>query len=292
MTRHSGKRYIVFGADGGIGQATCKNLHEAGAKLMLVGGPDKPKVGKLSAHLGDAQCLSIDATSSSNVKQAFDAAARDLGEIDGVVCCIGSFGLEPIERVSDEAIAAVIALNLGTALYIAREVAQRFKHNSKAKSVVFVTSAAAQRGMLNQEVLSAAKGGVEALVRSLASTLAPSVRVNGVAPGLIATPLTQDLRFEPNQSDISKAMFATQQFGDAEQVADVVALLLDAKQSFVTGQVWSVDGGLTTVQVKPREHVDAEEAKLQPRDEGTGGEERVSKHLERQKDFDKRTATE
>jgi NAD(P)-dependent dehydrogenase (short-subunit alcohol dehydrogenase family) len=100
----------------------------------------------------------------------------------------------------------------------------------------------------NHEAIAAAKGGVEALVRSAAATYAAQgLRINAVAPGMTETPMTASMLKLPAMRDGAARQYPLGGLQSAEQVADVMAWLLSAASSRVTGQVIAVDGGFTTI---------------------------------------------
>ena len=115
-------------------------------------------------------------------------------------------------------------------------------------SVCLVSSAAARIGLANHEAIAAAKAGVIGLVLSAAASYAPrNIRVNCVAPGLVRTPLTA--RITENEAALkgSIAMHALGRVGEPDDVASAIEWLMDPAQSWITGQVLGVDGGLATV---------------------------------------------
>ncbi len=118
-------------------------------------------------------------------------------------------------------------------------------------SIVLVSSAAARVGLANHEAIAAAKAGVIGLVLAAAASYAArGIRVNGVAPGLVRTPLTARLTGSDGALKESNAMHALGRVGEPEEVASALAWLLDPEQSWVTGQILGIDGGLATV--RPR----------------------------------------
>ncbi len=122
---------------------------------------------------------------------------------------------------------------------------------SEGGSIVLVSSAAAQIGLANHEAIAAAKGGIAGLTLSAAASYAPSgVRVNAVAPGLVQTKLTERLTSSERAEEASRAMHALGRLGEPEDVASAIAFLLDPANSWITGQVIGVDGGLGSV--RPR----------------------------------------
>ena len=114
-----------------------------------------------------------------------------------------------------------------------------------------MSSAAARIGLANHEAIAAAKAGVEGLARSAASTYAPrGVRINVVAPGLVRTPLSARLVGNDASVKASVAMHALGRIGEPDDVASLIEYLLDPSHRWVTGQVFGVDGGLSTL--RPR----------------------------------------
>jgi NAD(P)-dependent dehydrogenase (short-subunit alcohol dehydrogenase family) len=115
-------------------------------------------------------------------------------------------------------------------------------------SVVLVSSAAARLGLANHEAIAAAKAGVIGLTLSAAATYAPKgIRVNAVAPGLVRTPLTARVTGSEPALNASTSLHALGRIGEPDEVAGAIAWLLDPAQSWITGQVLGVDGGLATV---------------------------------------------
>ena len=120
-------------------------------------------------------------------------------------------------------------------------------------SIVLVSSAAAQKGMSNHEAIAAAKAGIEGLTRSAAATYANrGIRVNCVAPGLVETSLSQPILQNPAAREVSQRMHPLGRLGKVEDVANAIVWLLSPAQSWITGQVIGVDGGLANCLPKGR----------------------------------------
>ena len=120
---------------------------------------------------------------------------------------------------------------------------------SRGGSIVLMASAVAQRGMINHEAIAAAKAGVVGLALSAAATYARyNIRVNCVAPGLTRTPLTASLTQNELTLKASAALHPLGRIGEPEEVASAIRWFLSPEQSWVTGQVLAVDGGLSSLQ--------------------------------------------
>src|SRR5690606_21524138 len=108
-----------------------------------------------------------------------------------------------------------------------------------------LSTAAASTGLINHEAVAAAKAAVEGLTRSAAATYARSnIRCNAVAPGLVNTPMAERITKNPASLEASKAMHPLGRIGEPEDVASAIAWLVAPEQTWVTGQVLGVDGGL------------------------------------------------
>ena len=193
-------------------------------------------------------CEPADATDFKAVEDAFSAACEKFGRLDGVVNCCGSLLLKPAHLTTSEEWTHTLNANLTTAFHVLRAAASRMMR-SGGGSIVLLSSAVAQRGMINHEAIAAAKAGVVGLAQSAAATYARyNVRVNCVAPGLTRTPLTESLTKNEASLKASAALHPLGRIGEPNEVASAIAWLLDPEQSWVTGQVIAVDGGLSSVQ--------------------------------------------
>lgn len=241
--------HLILGATGGIGRALATLLHARGDKVVLAA-PREEALAELSATLGDAPYCVIDARRSADVDKAVALAVDKLGQLDGLVNCVGSLALGPVAKVTDEVFDNDLALNLKSSFYAVRAATQAFD-KTRGGAIVLLTSAAARHGMPNHESIAAAKAGVMGLVLSAAASHAHSnIRVNAVAPGLIETQLTQALMSNELVAKASKAMHPMGRVGQAGDVARMIAFLLESDNAFITGQVFGVDGGLSSLRPK------------------------------------------
>ena len=241
------RSFVILGAGGGIGSATSRLLAAQGARLILAGRTPGP-LDHLATETGGI-AHPLDATQTVEVAAAVERALDEFGRLDGIANCVGSLLLKPAHITTDDEWDETIATNLRSAFAAVRAGVRAMR--SEGGSIVLVSSAAAQIGLANHEAIAAAKGGIAGLTLSAAASYAPSgVRVNAVAPGLVQTKLTERLTSSERAEEASRAMHALGRLGEPEDVASAIAFLLDPANSWITGQVIGVDGGLGSV--RPR----------------------------------------
>ena len=237
---------LIFGASGGIGCALARRLSTSGWRLAL-SARDAGRLHQFGAEL-NVHMQSADATSANEVEKVSTAACEKFGRLDGVVNCCGSLLLKSAHLTSEAEWAQTIAANLTTSFLILRAAAARMMR-SGGGSIVLLSSAVARRGMINHEAIAAAKAGVEGLAQSAAATYARyQIRVNCVAPGLTRTPLAEPITGNEASLKASVALHPLGRIGEPNEVASAIAWLIHPEQSWVTGQVIGVDGGLASLQ--------------------------------------------
>ena len=234
---------LILGAAGGIGGALARRLAAQGTKLLLAS-RDAARLETVAVETGGTPIV-LDATKPAEVEAAAAKAVEAHGRLDGLANCVGSILLKPAHLTSEEEWDGVVSTNLKSAYAAVRAAARAM---TAGGSVVLVSSAAARLGLANHEAIAAAKAGVIGLTLSAAATYAPKgLRVNAVAPGLVRTPMTARITGNETALKASTALHALGRVGEPEDVASAIAWLLDPAQSWVTGQVIGVDGGLATL---------------------------------------------
>ena len=219
------KTAIVTGAAAGIGRATVARLVADGWRVI---GIDRTDVA-----LDGAEVLVGDAGDSSVLASAFERCG---GSLDGLICSAGIPPSGPWQSRQhwDE----VIAVDL-TAAYEALRVCMPGLVAAGGSAVLVGSIVGAVEGSLRSPAYAAAKAGLEGLARSMAVIGAPDgVRVNVVAPGAIATDFDERLLPADHRTDVPLG-----RMGTAEEVAAVIGFLIGPDASYVTGAVWTVDGG-------------------------------------------------
>lgn len=236
-------KVFVIGASGGIGSALARRLAKAGHEVVLAGRTEQ-SLAVVAQELEMPQ-VAVDARDFG----ALEEAMKRFEPLDAVVNCAGSLLLKPAHLTTEKEWRETLDLSLTTAFAAVRAAVKAL--NREGGSIVLCATAAARSGFANHEAIAAAKGGVIGLMLSAAATYAPrNIRVNAVAPGLVATPLTSRIVQNEAALEASRGMHALGRIGTPDDIASAIAWLIEPSSAWITGQVIGVDGGLSTV--RPR----------------------------------------
>lgn len=233
---------LITGASGGIGRALAGQLRAQGLRVAGVS-RDPERLADVPVDLP----IGSDVTTPEGAAAAVQACVEGLGAAPTVLAhCIGTTLIAPLHRTKPEVYRDIIRVNLDSAFFMLQAWMAALKGAPGA--AVFASSVVARIGVANHEAIAAAKGGVEALVRSAAATYAAQgVRVNAIAPGMTETPMTAGILSMPAMREGAGRQYPLGGVQSAEQVAQVLAWLLGDQASRITGQIIPVDGGFTTI---------------------------------------------
>jgi NAD(P)-dependent dehydrogenase (short-subunit alcohol dehydrogenase family) len=234
---------LVTGARGGIGRALCAQLQGQGWQVAAVG-RDAAGLADVPASLR----IQADTTTPEGATDAIRQCREVLGAPTRLAHCVGSTLIAPLHRSRAEQVREVLRINLESALFMLGAWVEALREPTQPGAAVLVSSVVAGIGVANHEAIAAAKGGIEALVRSAAATYAPQgLRINAVAPGMTDTPMTAAMLKQPAMREGAGKQYPLGGVQTAEQVAGVMAWLLSDAADRLTGQVLPVDGGFTRV---------------------------------------------
>ena len=241
-----GKVAIVTGGSRGIGAEIGARLAEDGA-AVVVSGRDADRLQRavrdLEARGGAALGIAADAASREDCERLVNAARQQFGRIDILVNNAGTTHDELLIRMKDEDWDRVIEVNLRGAFLMTRAVSKSMVRQKRGGRIINITSTAGAMGNAGQTNYSAAKAGLIGFTKASARELAHwSILVNAVAPGLIETDMTAPLSAAAREALL--AQIALKRSGTAREVAEMVRFLAGDGATYITGQVFHVNGGL------------------------------------------------
>lgn len=244
MTALSEQVAIVTGASRGIGRATAIALAATGVKVVVnyaqSSGAAEEVVQEIEKNGGKAIALKADVSKTEEVDSLIDQTLKTFGRIDILVNNAGITRDTLLLRMKLEDWQAVIDLNL-TGVFLCTKAVSKVMLKQKSGRVINITSVAGLMGNPGQANYSAAKAGVIGFSKTVAKELAVrGITVNAVAPGFIATDMTNDLKADEILKYIPLA-----RYGQPEEVAGMIRFLAtDPAAAYITGQVFNVDGGM------------------------------------------------
>ena len=235
---------LVTGSSQGIGHAIATGLREAGARVIFHGLPARMET--------DAPYISADLMQPDAPAQLIAAAFAAEPQLDTLVCNAGSFFDVPFLEMTNELWARTMQLNVTATAFVAQEFARRLIAEKRGGCIVITTSTNGFQAEPDSAAYDTSKGALVMLIRTLAVSLAPhGIRVNGIAPGIIKTPLNAQW-LESRDAGLPahyEKKILLGRIGAPGDCAGAVTFLCSPAASYITGEIITIDGGLTVAQV-------------------------------------------
>ena len=228
------KSFVLVGGSYGIGLSLAEILKNKGHEVFVLS--------RTAPELSGITHIAFDATSDSIDLTLLPA------KIHGLAYLPGSILLKPFHRFTDEELMNDFQINAIGAAKCIRALLPALKAADQS-SVVLFSTVAVQQGMPFHSSVAMAKGAVEGLTRSLAAELAPKIRVNAIAPSITDTPLANKILSNEEKKKTSGERHPLKRVGEAIDIAQTAAFLLDSDSAWISGQVLHVDGGLSSLRV-------------------------------------------
>lgn len=241
------KTALVTGASRGIGSEIAKSLAKEGAFVIVNynGSKERAKavVEEIKAEGGDAAAYGCDVSDFSACEEMINNLIREYGHIDILVNNAGITRDNLIMKMSEEDFDTVLAINLKGAFNTIRHLSRYFL-KQRAGHIINISSVSGVLGNAGQANYSASKAGIIGLTKSVARELASrGITCNAVAPGFIATEMTEKMSQAAKES--VKEQIPLKREGNTQDVAELVTFLASERAAYLTGQVISVDGGMS-----------------------------------------------
>ncbi|MCR9183440.1 MAG: SDR family oxidoreductase [Flavobacteriaceae bacterium] len=229
------KNILLIGGSYGIGKALAENLAITNQVIVA----SRTQEGFDSENI---KHLSFDTTKD-------DLSELDLPEIiDGFVYCPGSINLRPFKNLREETFEEDFQLNFIAMIKVLKGVLPKLLKSEDASIVLFST-VAVKMGMPFHTSVSASKGAIEGFAKAFAAEYAPKIRCNVIAPSLTDTPLAERLLGDDRRKETASERHPLKRVGETKDIAAMARFLLSDESSWITGQVFGVDGGMSTLKV-------------------------------------------
>ncbi len=227
--------YIIIGASSGIGHQLALQLSKAGNQVFATYCKNKLTSENENLHYYYLNVMDEELN--------LDFLPET---ISGLIYCPGSINLRPFARIKPADFAADYQLQVIGAIKTIQAVLPRLKKSGLASILLFST-VAVQTGLAFHSQVSASKGAIEGLTKALAAELAPSIRVNCIAPSLTDTPLALTLLNSEEKREANALRHPLKRIGNAKDMADMAEFLISEKGGWITGQILHVDGGFSSL---------------------------------------------
>ena len=238
----NGKKIIVTGASGGIGNSIVNKLYQAGANI-LASGTRKEKLDDLKNKYANIKTLKFDISQNEKIEEFIEDATKELGgKID---CIINNAGITQDNlaiRMNLEEWQKVIDINLTSTFLISKFAIKKMLKNKSGK-IVNITSVVGHTGNLGQANYTASKAGIIAMSKSLAIEYAKkNININCISPGFIKTAMTDKLDEKFKEAILSKIPSA--RLGEPDDIANAALFLCSSQSNYINGETLHVNGGM------------------------------------------------
>ena len=231
---------LIVNGSGAIGSSIIKGLNGKSVNPIITSSTGEDVNGNKTVHWKYS--------GSDSVESLFESIKNDYSQLDSVINCLGSIFLKPAHLTTEKDFDEVLDINLKSSFLILKHAIPMMRKNGG--NFLFFSSAASSIGMANHEAISAAKGGVEAMVRSAAATYAKNnIRVNAIAPGLVDSNLSKNIVSNEAALNVSKRMHSVGRIGTPDDISKFAIPLIVDNSSWVTGSIINIDGGLSTTKI-------------------------------------------
>ena len=227
------KNILIIGASSDIGLEISKLANADGHNIY-------------ATSRDDANANNFDNFIQLDPNKSLDVLDDMPENIDGLVYCPGTINLRSLQRLTLEDIKNEMEVNFYGAFNIIKKVLPNLKKNDGA-SVVLFSTVAVKTGMPMHSSIAAAKGAVEGLAKSLAAELAPRVAINCIAPSIVDTKLAANILSTDERKQASADRHPLKTIGSINSIANSAYFLLQAKENWISGQIFRPDGGLSAL---------------------------------------------
>jgi 3-oxoacyl-[acyl-carrier protein] reductase len=240
------KWVLITGASRGIGRSTAHEFSRNGAKLLLVA-RDRDELEKVQKEIQTLSYIFVcDLANEEAIKKLFLEIRKITKNLDVVVNNAGILYSAPLLMSRREEMEKLFATNLYAVVHIS-QYASRMMLAQKKGSIINISSLMGISGAKSHALYSASKASLLGLTKSLSLELAPYIRVNAIAPGIVETSLIETMT--PQKQEALKESTPLKRFAKDSEIAQTILFFASDMSSFVTGEILRVDGGLCSIEI-------------------------------------------
>ena len=241
-----GRSALITGGSRGIGRATALAFVRAGANVTITyernSASAEATLEAISEVDGDGMAVLVNLRSEDSVKNAVEEHVARFGSLDYLVTNAGIWEEAAVDEMSLEEFNRMMEINMGGTFLMTKHAVKEMKANGSG-SIVIISSTAGQRGESFHSHYAASKGAQISFTKSLAAELAPTIRVNCVAPGWVNTDMTSGTLHDEAQARRVLRTIPLGRVADPSEIANAVVFLASPLASFITGEILNVNGG-------------------------------------------------
>tara|TARA_Y100000590_G_C15536316_1_gene945178 strand:- start:81 stop:806 length:726 start_codon:yes stop_codon:yes gene_type:complete len=236
----SKSKIVVIGGSGAIGAAISRELIKQDFDVTIIG-RNYFSLEKISKEIGCA-FMKADVSNAEELKDALNLCGEN---IFGLVYCVGSINIKSLSSAHENDYIESFKTNTVGAITAVKSIKDVLTKNNG--SILLFSSVAARQGFTNHTIISTSKAAIEGLTVSLAAELSPKVRVNCIAPSLTESAMSNSIISNENIKKAIESLHAIPKIGQPEDHSKLAAFLLGKSNTWITGQIFNIDGGRSTV---------------------------------------------
>lgn len=237
------KKILIFGGTGTIGYSIAKKIKIDGNDPVIIARNEEELKNKAKEIDCDYSICDV-----LNIEQIEKIAEQYNENVFGVAYCVGSINLRPLKMSkSDDYIDSFKINTLGAINAIKTNLTSLNKNNG---SILLFSTIAVQQGFTNHSIVSTSKGAIEGLTLSLAAEFSPKIRVNCIAPSLTDSKMSQKMLSNETMKKAIENMHPIPKIGAGDDFGELGSFLLSERNNWITGQIFHIDGGRSTLRIK------------------------------------------
>ena len=245
-----GQCVCISGSTHGIGYGIAEAFAKKGARIVINSHLDDNGALKKLSDITECHYVKSDLSTVEGAEYFVNKSFELLGNLDTLINNAGTFVDKEFESISADDFDRTINLNVRGYMFASQAFAKKISQNNKNKSILCIGSSNSKAAEKNSVIYDTSKGAVLMMIRSLAISLADkNIRVNGIGPGILETPLTKEGLEKGNNKQVLKSQIPLGRIGLPKDIGGAAVFLSSQEAEYITGQMLYIDGGILANQM-------------------------------------------